>query len=102
MSCWAALKDYVETGQLAMGRMAVEKAPFMVGVCAEEKATWLKEACASLGEFLKKLPANRRMRKRLQRSSTWLVRWDPEELERKQDVTGGLDGRYDAVVLNAN
>ena len=103
MSWWTALKDYVETGHPVMGRTALDKSPFLMGIGAEEKALWLGEGdCESLWESLRKLPANRRMRKRLYRSSTWVVRWDPEELERKCDMVGCLEGRYDAVLFNVN
>ena len=80
-----------------MGKIALEEAPSQAGVKTEEKATRLKENFQ-----LEEGPENRRTRKRLQKSSTWLVRWDPEGLERKHDLVTRLDGCFDAVIFNVN
>ena len=101
ISWWAALQHYVTSGQASMARLVLERAPFSSGVLEEGKATWLKEDVhESLYECMKRLPVNRRRRKRLQRSAAWLVRWDPEGVDRQQDNLMDLDGRFDAVELN--
>ena len=86
------------------GQVGVGKGTLFFGSPSGGKGDlWLKEnAHESLWECMRKLPANRRKRKRLQRSATWLVRWDPEGLDRKQDDLMDLDGWFDAVELNVN
>ena len=39
VSWWAALQEYVKSGEVSMGKMSLERAPFLAGMALEEKAT---------------------------------------------------------------
>ena len=54
-----------------------------------------------LWQLMKTTGVNRRMRKKLARSSTCIVRFDPLTLDRKHDALEKFNGRSDAVVINA-
>ena len=47
------------------------------------------------------LAINRRTRKRMARSATWIMRFDPLNCDRKSDGMEKSNGRFDVVVVNA-
>ena len=98
VSWWTALQRYVETQEVKYVKEVVNKAVFLKSLDEEEMVRLHDFGNMEPWERLKTLPVNRRRRKRLCRSSTWVVRWN--RLERGRDPIWALDGMHDAVVLD--
>ena len=98
VSWWTALQRYVETKEAKYVKEAVNKAAFLKSLGEEEMVRLHDFGSMDPWERLKALPVNRRRRKRLCRSTTWVVRWN--RLERGRDPIWALDGMHDAVVLD--
>ncbi|CAE7244732.1 unnamed protein product [Symbiodinium natans] len=75
VSWWMAMLRYVETREVMCAQEAWRKAAFLKAISEEEMMSYHDLEDISPWERLKGLPVNRRRRKRLSRSSTWILRW---------------------------
>ena len=101
-SWWACLMEYVVSGNLESGRAAVDKAPFVMYRDEVKDALVVWRPNKGIWDILRGLNVNRRSRKRLLRSPSWVVHWDPPSVDRPRDELKHLGGAQESVYINVN
>ena len=96
------LLDYVKIGNTECARRAIDKAEFLGYKAMVKNDLAIRQLRQGQWEVLKGLALNRRARKRLLRAASWIVRWDPPCVERRQDHLRHLGYVGDTVYLNVN
>ncbi|CAE7267533.1 unnamed protein product [Symbiodinium sp. CCMP2592] len=98
----ACLMEYVVSGNMESGRAAVDKASFLMYREEVKEALIVKRSTKGVWDILKGINVNRRSRKRLLRSPSWVVRWDPPSVDRQRDDLKHLGGAEESIYLNVN
>ena len=101
-SWWSYLKNYVRTGEKDQAYNAIDKAAFFNYKDNLKEQLVSTESECSVWDLLKRLPVNRRARKRLLKAEAWIVRWDPPTVDRTQDYVKQFSYLGDQVYVNLN
>ncbi|CAE7777053.1 GIP [Symbiodinium sp. CCMP2592] len=101
-SWWSCMMDYVKDGNVAAGREAVEKASFLGYKEILQNGMVVRRPKQGIWELMKALTLNRRSRKRLLRSSSWVVRWDSPSVDRIADPLRHLSFVGETIYVNMN
>ncbi|CAE7633410.1 RE1 [Symbiodinium sp. CCMP2592] len=101
-SWWVCLMEYVMTGSGEAAKMAINKAPFLLYKDVLVEALAISRPRKGIWELLKAINVNRRTRKRLMNSSSWVIRWDPPAVDRPRDALKHLGMAKETMYINLN
>ena len=101
-SWWSWLAEYVATGNVHAGQLAVDKASFLDYKELVKDTVITKPPLSGIWELMKELNINRRARKRLLRAEEWILRWDPPTVDRARDEMKHLSYWGRSVYINMN
>ncbi|CAE7538500.1 GIP [Symbiodinium sp. CCMP2592] len=101
-SWWVCLMEYVMTGSSDAAKMAIKKAPFLLYKDVLVEGLACQRPRKGIWEMLKAINVNRRTRKRLMNSSSWVVRWDPPAVDRPRDALKHLGMAKETMYINLN
>ncbi|CAE7334850.1 GIP [Symbiodinium sp. CCMP2592] len=101
-SWWSCLMEYSVSGNVASGQAAIDKAPFMNYRDMMKEILVISRPRKKPWDLMKELSLNRRSRKRLMNSASWVVRWDAPTVERRRDDLKQLSLAGDTIYVNVN
>ncbi|CAE7496106.1 unnamed protein product [Symbiodinium sp. CCMP2592] len=101
-SWWVCLMEYVMTGSVDAARTAIAKAPFLLYKDVITTTLATSRPRTGIWDLLKSIKINRRTRKRLMNSSSWVIRWDPPTVDRPRDLLKHLGMAKETMYVNLN
>ncbi|CAE7270838.1 GIP [Symbiodinium sp. CCMP2592] len=101
-SWWSCLMEYSVSGNVASGQAAIDKSTFMNHRDMMKELLVITRPRKRPWDLMKELSLNRRSRKRLMNSASWVVRWDAPTVERRRNDLKQLSLAGDTIYLNVN
>ncbi|CAE7197715.1 GIP [Symbiodinium sp. CCMP2592] len=94
--------EYAVTGNVTAGQAAIDKSTFMNYKEVMKECLVVAPSKRRPWDLMKQLDLNRRCRKRLYNSPSWVVRWDAPSVERRKDPMKHMSQSGDSIYVNVN